>query len=79
MSLPYRMAGMRSAPICIGNNVWVGAKATVTRGVSIGDNAVIGANSVVTENIPSNAIVAGCPARVIRLIERTDDPVRRVT
>lgn len=67
---PYRSAGMRWAPIVIGNNVWIGAKATITKGVTIGDHAVIGANSVVTKNVPANAVVAGAPARLVRIIDR---------
>lgn len=58
-----------TAPVVIGKNVWIGAKATVTKGVTIGDNVVIGANSVVTRDIPPNSIAAGVPARVIRSIE----------
>lgn len=57
-----------AAPIVIGNNVWIGAKATITRGVTIGDNSVIGANAVVTRDIPPNSIAVGIPARVIRTI-----------
>lgn len=63
-----RDAGMRTSPIKIGNNVWIGAKATVTKGVTIGDNVVIGANSVVTHDIPANSVAVGAPARVIRTI-----------
>lgn len=59
-------AGFTTAPVSIGNNVWIGAKATVTKGTTIGDNAVIGANSVITRDIPPNSVVAGIPARVIR-------------
>lgn len=66
-SRPYRSAGMRTAPITIGDNVWIGAKATITRGVTIGDNAIIGANAVVTGDIPSGAVAVGVPARVIRI------------
>lgn len=65
---PTHMNGFRTAPIVIGNNVWLGAKVTVTMGVTIGDNAVIGANSVVTRDIPANAVAAGAPARVLRLV-----------
>ena len=65
-NIPTRLAGTRSAPIRIGNNVWIGAKATITRGVTIGDNAVIGANAVVTRDVPQNAVVGGVPARVLR-------------
>lgn len=64
---PAADSGMRIAPIQIGDNVWIGAKATITRGVSIGDNAVIGANSVVTRDVPENAVVCGVPARILRL------------
>lgn len=63
---PIAARGYASAPIAIGSNVWVGAKATILRGVSIGDNAVIGANAVVTRDIPCNSVAAGAPARVIR-------------
>lgn len=68
---PFAEQGFYVAPICIGNNVWIGAKATITRGVAIGDNAVIGANAVVTKDIPANAVAVGVPARVIRMIDRT--------
>ena len=64
-------AGYRTASITIGNNVWIGAKATVTKGVTIGDNAVIGANSVVTRDIPANSVAVGVPARVIHMIGET--------
>ena len=55
-----------TAPVTIGNHVWVGAGATSLKGVTIGDGAVVGAGSVVTRNIEPNTIVAGNPARVIR-------------
>lgn len=53
--------------VTIGNNVWIGGRVTILKGVNIGDNAVIGAGSVVTKDVPENAIVGGNPARVIRL------------
>lgn len=65
---PTARNGFDTAPIVIGNNVWIGAKATITKGVTIGDNSVIGANSVVTSDIPPNVVAAGVPARVIRSI-----------
>lgn len=55
-----------TAPITIGDNVWVGAKATILGGVTIGDDVVIAAHSVVNRDVPSHCLVAGSPARVIR-------------
>ena len=66
---PAHRADLHPAPIVVGNNVWIGANATVLPGVTIGDNAVIAAASVVTKDVPRNAVVVGAPARVIRSLE----------
>lgn len=58
--------GSSCAPIRIGNDVWLGAKVTVTRGVDIPPHAVIGANSVVTRSLPKRGVYAGAPARLIK-------------
>lgn len=50
----------------IGNDVWIGNRATIMPGVTIGDGAIVGTNSVVTKNIEPYTIVAGNPAREIR-------------
>jgi acetyltransferase-like isoleucine patch superfamily enzyme len=63
---PVALRQRDTRPVAIGENVWVGAKATILRGVSIGDNAVVAANAVVTRDVPPGATVAGVPARVIR-------------
>ncbi|MEG1702811.1 MAG: sugar O-acetyltransferase [Erysipelotrichaceae bacterium] len=55
-----------TAPITIGNHVWIGGGSILLPGVSIGDNCVIGAGSVVTHNIPANSIAYGNPCRIIR-------------
>jgi acetyltransferase-like isoleucine patch superfamily enzyme len=55
-----------SAPITIGNRVWVGMRAMILKGVTIGDGAVVAAGSVVTKDVPAGTLVGGVPARVIR-------------
>ena len=50
----------------IGNNVWIGDKATILPGVSIGDGAIIAANAVVTKNVPSYSIAGGNPAKILK-------------
>jgi len=57
---------LKDSPLIIGNNVWIGMNTVVMPGVIIGDNVIIGANSVVNKDIPSNSIVAGNPAKVIK-------------
>lgn len=52
--------------IKIGNDVWIGARATILEGISIGDGAVVAAGAIVTKDIPPYAIVGGVPARVIK-------------
>lgn len=55
-----------SDPIVVGDNVWLGIRVIVLKGVHIGKNSVVGAGSVVTKDIPPNVLAAGVPARVIR-------------
>jgi acetyltransferase-like isoleucine patch superfamily enzyme len=59
----------KSAPVKIGNNVWIGDGAIVCKGVTIGDNSVIGARAVVVRDIPPNSIAAGNPAEVVNDID----------
>lgn len=51
--------------VVIGNNVYIGQKAIILRGVTIGDNVIIGAGAIVTKDISSDSVVAGVPARVV--------------
>jgi len=53
-------------PIIIGNDVWIGARATILDGVNIGHGAVVTANAVVTKDVPAYAIVGGVPAKIIK-------------
>ena len=69
---PIRLQGIYKRDVRVGNNVWIGYGACILRGVSVGDNAVIGTNAVVTRDVPPNAVVAGVPARVIRMREEPE-------
>lgn len=53
-------------PITIGDHVWIGAHATILKGVTIGSNAIVAANSVVTSDVEPNTLVGGTPARVLK-------------
>lgn len=66
---PEKRGTVHPAPIVIGKKVWVGSGATLLQGVSIGDNAVIAAGAVVTKDVPANAIVAGVPAKLVKMID----------
>lgn len=59
-------ATIASAPITIGDHVWLAGQSAVLKGVTIGANAVVGFRAVVTHDVPANVVVAGNPARIIR-------------
>ncbi len=67
IDVPIMNQATEMLPVVIHDNVWIGAGAKILGGVSIHTGAVIGANAVVTHDVPENAVVAGVPARVIRL------------
>ena len=53
-------------PVCIGDDVWIGARAMILKGVTVGDGAVIAAGAVVNKDVSAHSIVAGVPAKVVR-------------
>lgn len=61
-----RTEAERTAPITIGNDVWIGGSAMVLPGVTLGNNVVVGAGAVVTHSFPDNVVVVGNPARVLK-------------
>jgi len=57
------------APVRIGDGTWVGARAMILPGVTIGSRVVVAAGSVVTRDVPDDCLVAGNPARVVRILD----------
>lgn len=55
--------------IIIGDKVWIGDKATILPNVTVGEGAIIAANAVVTKDVPAYAVVAGCPAKIVKIIK----------
>jgi len=64
---PFKSQVYERGEIKIGDNVWIGAKATILKGVIIGDGAVVGAGAVVTKDVVPYAIVGGVPAKLIKM------------
>ena len=54
--------------VIIGNNVWIGDKATILPGVKIGDGCIIAANTVVTKDVPPYSVVAGNPGVILKTL-----------
>lgn len=63
---PKERPVLSKGKVNIGNNVWIGDKATILPGVTIGNGVVVAANTVVTRSIPDNCVVAGVPARIVK-------------
>ncbi len=57
---------LKTAPVKIADNVWVGMNAVILKGVTIGENSVVAAGSVVTKSVPPSTVVAGNPAVIVR-------------
>ena len=61
-----------SAPIIIEDNVWIGERSTILKGVRIGEGSIVGCASVVTKDVPKYSIVAGNPAKVVKTLDEKD-------
>ena len=74
--IPIRLQGLsKPAPIIIQEDAWLGARVSVSPGVTIGKGAVIGANAVVTKDVPPGSVAAGVPARVVKNRFPADDDI----
>ena len=63
-------------PVTIGDDVWIGNHAMILKGVRIGDRSIVGANAVVTHDVPSDVVVAGNPARIVKHLKDQRDGER---
>lgn len=62
-----RIGGLECGkPVTIGNDCWIGGHAVINPGVTLGDNVVVGSGAVVTKSFPSDVVIAGNPAKIIR-------------
>jgi acetyltransferase-like isoleucine patch superfamily enzyme len=66
VNVPIRLQKVTTSPIIIGDEVWIGANAVITAGVTIGKHTVIAAGAVVTKSIPAYCVAVGNPAKVIK-------------
>ena len=64
---PIRLQGIYKRDVRVGHNVWIGYGACLLRGVTVGENSVIGTSTVVTRSFPANSVLAGTPARLVRM------------
>jgi acetyltransferase-like isoleucine patch superfamily enzyme len=70
---PIKNQGLSNiAPVRVCEGAWLGQNVVVCPGATIGRNAVVGANSVVRQDIPDFAVAAGCPAKIIRMIDHAN-------
>jgi len=65
---PKEIDTINSAPIIIGDDVWIGFNSIIFKGVTIGEGAIIGAGTVITKDVPANAVMVGNPARCVKFI-----------
>jgi maltose O-acetyltransferase len=58
--------GYTTAPVRMGDNIWIGDKCTILKGVTIGSNVVVGAHTLIHKDVPSNVVIGGVPFRILK-------------
>lgn len=69
---PHLRMVISKGEVVVGENVWIGDKATILPGVHIGNGAVVGANAVVTKDVPPFCVVGGIPAKILHCVKEND-------
>ncbi|WP_317042017.1 acyltransferase [Sediminibacterium ginsengisoli] len=72
LTQPFHRMKDSVEPVTIEDNVWIGAGAKILKGVTIGKNAVVAAGAVVVKDVPADTLVAGVPARVIKILTQSN-------
>jgi acetyltransferase-like isoleucine patch superfamily enzyme len=67
-TIPVLRPLISKGPVIIKDNVWIGEGVSILPGVTIGENVIIGANAVVNKDVPPNTVVAGVPARIVKVL-----------
>ena len=67
-------AVVKARPIRIGENVWIGSRAAVMKGVTIGDNSVVGLGTIVRKPVPANCVVIGNPQQIVKELDTSIAP-----
>lgn len=70
IDVPPAKRPLSSKQVRIGDNVWIGDNVTILPGVTLGNNVIVGANAVVTHSFPANSVIAGCPAQIIKTLNK---------
>lgn len=73
LDIPMAKQGIVTAPVTIGDDVWIGHGAVILKGVTVGRGAIVAAGAVVTKNVPEYSIVAGVPAKVLSMRRGASD------
>jgi acetyltransferase-like isoleucine patch superfamily enzyme len=66
LNLAIRLQGVSRKGIKIGKNCWIGSKVTILDGVEIGDSCIVAAGAVVNKSFPSNSVIGGVPAKILK-------------
>ena len=79
ISNPIHEQGVTTEDVYIGDETWIGANAVILPGIFIGKHCIVAAGSIVTKNVPSNSVVAGNPAKIIKRYNPDSEKWERIS